>query len=273
MSKRLVYLKNPSPDSSLDPYAGSAASRSYSSAFVPVLSHEFVDQDELKTYIQDMHSHAVSQPVNALIITSQRAVEAIASALDELTDDSTRTYILSLPTFTVGPATASLLESHGFTNILGGADAGNGSILATIICAQAEKFSRCVFFTGETHRLIIPKQLKAAGIECLEKIVYRSSDVAGSEGVLKELLAQGGSSEVWTVFFSPSGASKIAKTIAEIKATTNSSSSSSSSSSSIKVAAIGPTTEEFLLNNGITPDAVAKRPDPESLLNEIDKCT
>lgn len=170
-------------------------------------------------------------------------------------------YIRSLPVFTVGPATSSLIASYGFTNILGGAEAGNGSILASIISSLKPKYSRCVFFTGETHRMIIPKHLRENGIECIEKIVYISVELSDAQFKFRELLDNHDQSiYLWTVFFSPSGALGIANAIAKIR---------SENTIHLKVAAIGPTTEEFLIKQGITPDAVAKKPDPNSLLSEI----
>ncbi|KAK9253591.1 tetrapyrrole biosynthesis, uroporphyrinogen III synthase [Lipomyces tetrasporus] len=249
---KIIFLKNPNPDASSDTYALSAKSSCYDSCFLPILSHGFVDQSGLRAYIADLAAVADQTPIDALIITSQRAVEAVASALLE-SSDSTAEYILSLPLYTVGPATAALVQSHGFSKIYGGAEAGNGSVLASqIVSAQPR---RCVFFTGETRRDVIPVTLCENGIECIERVVYASTSIEGVEDQFMNVLSST-EDAVWTVFFSPAGAESIARYIARNRRTT-------------KVAAIGPTTEGFLLQNGVTPDAVSRKPDPQSLLQGI----
>ncbi|KAK9375295.1 tetrapyrrole biosynthesis, uroporphyrinogen III synthase [Lipomyces chichibuensis] len=253
---KIIFLKNPNPDVDSDKYAITAKSSCYDSCFLPILSHTFVDQPGLRTYLTDLAANADKTPVDALIITSQRAVEAVASVLLELSV-STRSYLGSLPVYTVGPATAALVQSHGFSKILGGADAGNGRILASQIVGA--NLRRCVFFTGETRRDIIPVTLRENGIECIERVVYTSKGIEGVEDQFMELMSD--AKDVWwTVFFSPAGAESIARLIARNTEIT-------------KVAAIGPTTEEFLLKNGITPNTVSRNPDPQSLLQGINEAS
>ncbi|KAK9325104.1 tetrapyrrole biosynthesis, uroporphyrinogen III synthase [Lipomyces orientalis] len=249
---KIIFLKNPNPDVSSDAYALSAKSSCYDSRFLPILSHGFVDQPGLRAYVADLAARVDQTPIDALIITSQRAVEAVASALLE-SSDSTKEYIRSMPLYTVGPATAALVRSHGFSKIRGGAEAGNGTILASqIVSAQPR---RCVFFTGETRRDVIPVTLRENGIECIERVVYASQSIEGVEGQFMDVLSRT-EDGLWTVFFSPAGSESIARYIARNRATT-------------KVAAIGPTTEGYLLQNGITPDTVSRKPDPQSLLQGI----
>ncbi|KAK9429556.1 tetrapyrrole biosynthesis, uroporphyrinogen III synthase [Lipomyces doorenjongii] len=253
---KIIFLKNPSPDTYSDKYAITAKSSCYDSCFLPILSHTFIDQAGLRMYLTGLAANADETPLDALIITSQRAVEAVASVLLELSV-STRSYIRSLPLYTVGPATAALVQSHGFSKILGGAGAGNGRILASQIVGAMPR--RCVFFTGETRRDIIPVTLRENGIECIERVVYNSKGINGVEDQFMELMSH--TKDVWwTVFFSPAGAESIARLIARNPGTT-------------KVAAIGPTTEEFLLKNGITPNTVSRNPDPQSLFQGIDEAS
>ncbi|KAK9315577.1 tetrapyrrole biosynthesis, uroporphyrinogen III synthase [Lipomyces starkeyi] len=253
---KIIFLKNPSPDAYSDKYAIAAKSSCYDSCFLPILSHRFVDQPGLRTYLTDLAANADETPLDALIITSQRAVEAVTSVLLELSV-STSTYIRSLPLYTVGPATATLVQAHGFSKIVGGADAGNGRVLASQIVGAKPR--RCVFFTGETRRDVIPVTLRENGIECIERVVYTSKGIEGVEDQFMELMSD--TRDVWwTVFFSPAGAESIARLIARNTGTT-------------KVAAIGPTTEEFLLKNGITPNTVSRNPDPQSLLQGINEAS
>ncbi|KAK9367493.1 tetrapyrrole biosynthesis, uroporphyrinogen III synthase [Lipomyces kononenkoae] len=260
---KILFLKNPNPDPARDQYAISARSNGYDSCFLPVLSHTFVDQAGLRTCLSDLAANAdKGQPVDALIITSQRAVEAVASALLELAD-STQSYIRSLPLYTVGPATAALVQTHGFNKVLGGPDAGNGRILASQIVKALPR--RCLFFTGETRRDVIPVTLREHGIECIERVVYASEGVEGVEKQFIELITNDRKEQVWwTVFFSPAGSESIARQI--FLANNN-------SGGMTKVAAIGPTTEEFLLKIGVTPDTVSRKPDPESLLQGINEAS
>ncbi|KAK9466018.1 tetrapyrrole biosynthesis, uroporphyrinogen III synthase [Lipomyces arxii] len=250
--RSIIFLKNPSPNAEEDVYAAAAKKHSFDPHFLPILSHDLVDQSGLQLYLENRYDTKDTDVFDALIITSQRAVEAVVLALSQVSE-AAKSYILSLPLYTVGPATAALVQSHGFTKILGGESAGNGQILAGQIVEA--KPARCLFFTGVTRRDVIPVTLRDSGIECVEKVVYQSATVSGV-GEMFEKLVSTIESDVWTVFFSPSGALDIAQTIAADRSKT-------------KVAAIGPTTETFLLNNSIVPDSVSKKPDPVNLLTGI----
>ncbi|KAK9456449.1 tetrapyrrole biosynthesis, uroporphyrinogen III synthase [Dipodascopsis uninucleata] len=259
LPRKIVFFKNPTPDQDRDSYAKAARAHGLEYEFVPVLTHNFVDQDGLKDYLVQIAKEKDGTVIDSLIITSQRAVEALAMALRDISKSKNSSVdasnivsrVREFRVYTVGPATADLIKSYGFNNICGGADAGNGTILAQQIVADAPK--KCIFFTGETRRDIIPVTLRKYGIDCVEYVVYQTMKSPLAEDDWKICLSSFSKTHtIWAVFFSPSGADGLTQYLGHAK-----------------TAAIGPTTESFLVENGRKPDAVATRPDPTSLLKAI----
>ncbi|KAK9449400.1 tetrapyrrole biosynthesis, uroporphyrinogen III synthase [Limtongia smithiae] len=286
MAKRtLLFLKNAAPDAARDVYALAlaAATSEATSSFLPVLTHAFVDTHGFAT--TTLTALAASPP-DALIITSQRALDAVIAAFDVLSDSAVPAVIRTIPLYTVGPATAARVAAAGFTTIRGGADAGNGKTLASLIvndyihdrvvvnegkedydndaAAVHAPSRKVVFFTGETRRDVLPDTLRANGITCEEHVVYATTGVPNTGAQLSSLVtvlsSDNEAHELWVVFFSPTGSADIADTIA---------SGAGNDRVIILTATIGPTTEEFLLRHGVTPNAVAPKPDPQSLITSI----
>jgi uroporphyrinogen-III synthase len=250
----VIFLKN--RKESGDPYEKHFRSLNYDTQFVPLLEHEPVNSEELLTFLRSAEFAAA----DAIIITSQRAIEAVVTHLESLTDEE-RVTLQSKPIYTVGPATAHELSANGFTDIRGAEHAGNGGALADIILQ--EKCQTFVFFTGEVRRDIIPKKLREANRQLEEKIVYKTS--SKSDISTKFLDAMNTNTDPWLVFFSPSGTEQILKILKE------NCHQSSIDASDVKLACIGPTTRDFLVNQGFKPDAVAAKPDAVSLAEAITK--
>jgi hypothetical protein len=70
--KKVIFLKNES--GSPDPYR-EAFGKGYECEFVPLMSHGFVNQDKLREFLIAPEFAST----DAIIITSQRAVEAVNS--------------------------------------------------------------------------------------------------------------------------------------------------------------------------------------------------
>ncbi|EGW32730.1 uncharacterized protein SPAPADRAFT_60084 [Spathaspora passalidarum NRRL Y-27907] len=246
----IVLLKNPSIPT--DPYDIKFSSENYTPRFIPLLTHGHVDKQSTIAYLQ---SREFSQ-VGIFIITSQRAVEILRECIDEL-DESTKVEIFKKTGYTVGPATFKILREVGFSDVRGGEDAGNGAKLAGIVMEDVQdKSEPMIFFTGEIRKDIIPRALIGQGYNLSERVIYKTSgrdDVVEKFNTVKN---QGG----WLVFFSPQGTETFVDYLKE-----------GQNRQKWKIASIGPTTETYLLENGITPEVVAAKPAPNSLFDAIVK--
>ncbi|ANB15956.1 uroporphyrinogen-III synthase HEM4 [Sugiyamaella lignohabitans] len=258
---KVILLKNKT--SPIDSYDVQFTCLNWHVEFFPVLEHERIDPKGLRNYIESEEF----QVNDATIVTSQRAVEAINSQVPYLSDRAKR-LLLAKPVYTVGPATAKMFSESGYSDIRGGIQAGNGDVLADLIISQSnldtERISRLVFFTGVTRRDIIPLKIsQTPGLSLTEKVVYKTKAISNIKPRLQETISAYSSATVqkgdspWIVFFSPASAEDVVQVLL------------STSRSRFRLAAIGPTTEAFLKENNLPPDAVAERPDAEHLIRAI----
>ncbi|KAL9006538.1 MAG: hypothetical protein Q9188_000698 [Gyalolechia gomerana] len=205
----VLLLKNPSSGHE-DPYTihfssnPPSPSSTYQPLYVPVLEHtSYIEPilTILDPFLKggDTELSSSSFPFGGFIFTSQRAVEAFASAIahvssivngDAFGPESLmreRLEHLAIPLYAVGPATALSLD--GIVQeylpdcwIRGGEDAGSGEVLADLILrdynasydkradketeeASGEKKRKkksLLFLTGAKHRDIIPVKLASA---------------------------------------------------------------------------------------------------------------
>lgn len=258
-----------------DPYHDSFEEAQFNPVFLPLLQHEFVGHAELKEYVE---SPEFMDRTSAIIITSQRAIEAVNAHLPALGSE-VREKLLKKPVYTVGPATSKALIEAGYTDIRGGKDAGNGAVLSEIILKDLDQLpmtgseQQIVFFTGKTRRDIIPKRLTEAGVNLHERIVYQTSALADIDIRVKQHLVKSLSSENlateselsqqtphykhYLVFFSPAEADSIVETLLSMN------------DINCYLAAIGPTTKEYLESKGLPPNVVAEKPDATHLLRGI----
>lgn len=259
----VILLKNASSGHT-DPYTTHFSSKppfpnvAYQPVYIPVLEHSLHIEPILSTFqvfskIQSYEDATTAFPVGGLIFTSQRAVEAFASALDHLSpyadggSTSEGKFILqclehlTLPLYAVGPATALSLDTirQKFLPgcwILGGEDAGTGEILAKVILKDyntsyfksatdqmVEKGSLnekkpLLFLTGAKHRDIIPVTLASAAseqrIDVEEMIVYASTEsLPFASNLATALFAIAKKPVSWIVIFSPTGVSTLLRTL------------------------------------------------------------
>lgn len=125
-----------------------------------------------------------------------------------------------------------------------------------------EEIDHFLFLVGEIRRDIIPKKLKANGYKVNEIVTYKTENLLdnidrfilhykndeNNEAVMNK-------PSTWIVFFSPQGTEDIIEYLKENKG--------------YKIASIGPTTEQYLLEKGLKPDTVSFKPSPIFLLNAI----
>ena len=284
---RAILLKTKSvPD---DPYDTAFREKTpLIPVFVPVLVHQRVNESQLRSILEnEPHEH-----YTALIITSQRAVEAIDDASKTLSGiSSSRVSLMieqqlrrlrGMTVYTVGPATALALTKLHFSTIVG-ADTGNGTVLANLIVQtfrrdhplppssshlQSETPSPStsinppqkplLFLVGDKRRDIIPNRLASENIPLEELTVYETTVASTFDEELDQVMKDTRDGEIeWIVFFSPSGAEVALEKMKRME-------------NKIKVATIGPTTEEYLRKEwGIVPDMVARKPEPVSMVQGI----
>lgn len=248
----VLFLKNQTVPK--DPYHDAFNTSGFDTTFVPLLDHIHADLSVITGYLT---SREFLYETDSLIITSQRAVEALANALEHITDDE-RSIILGKLAFTVGPATEKVLRTLGFSRLEGGEDAGNGTILSEHIIKTLSPTQKVTFFTGETRRDIIPRTLLSNGYNLKEVVIYRT--VEKPEIIERFTTAFTGkkSDNCWVIFFSPQGTQEIVEFLKVLP-----------NINDINIASIGPTTETYLLENGITPKLVARKPEASSLLQGV----
>lgn len=240
--------------------------------FVPVLQHKHINLDSLESVITSSKLEQDAEAgYGALIVTSQRAVEALGAVLDRIKENpiweaKVAPLLANTVVYVVGPATASAITKLGFTasNVLG-AECGNGEVLSKFIVSSYSKPQKPILFlVGEIRRDIIPKTLREASIGIEEMVIYETTVEEGFREEFTQVVKEtdGGGSMRWICVFSPSGADVAVDVLKEHWASGNGSGSC--------IAAIGPTTEKCLEDAlDRKPEVTAKKPNPEGLLDGI----
>lgn len=179
-----------------------------------------------------------------------------------------------MPVYTVGPATALAITKLHFSTIVG-ADTGNGAALANLL---VQTFHRdpiingsshddpsdlppqlpLLFLVGDKRRDIIHKRLAAEKIGLEELTVYETTVASTFNEELDHVMNDDKDGDIeWIIFFSPSGAEIALKKLKGLE-------------NKIKVATIGPTTEEYLRKEwDLVPDMVSAKPEPISMVQGI----
>ncbi|KAL8720864.1 MAG: hypothetical protein Q9225_002343 [Loekoesia sp. 1 TL-2023] len=256
----VLLLKNPSSGHE-DPYTTHLSSNpptpisKYQPIYVPVLEHTLYTDPILTILDRSLKGGDTELPVTTfayggLIFTSQRAVEAFASALAHLSsllDADPKSLILrrlehlAIPLYAVGPATALSLD--GIVQeylprcwIRGGEDAGTGEALAELILTDYNSFysertdvktaegrndkkkKPLLFLTSAKHRDIIPVTLTSAPpeqrIDVEELIVYASTESQSFAFDISNALTTTATASIrWIVIFSPMAGETLLRTL------------------------------------------------------------
>lgn len=235
-------LKNRSDDAELgrpDPYEEHIPDY----RFVPIMDYENIGLAEL--------AHELATPFDGIVITSQRAVDSLKIVLAEL-DAADRATVLAKPVYTVGPTTAARLRTLQFRQVHG-ADSGNGVALAREMLAGGVKpHSRLLFVAGEVHRRQLPDALAAAGHAVTTLVVYRTVGNPNITDALDQLVEDND----WIVFFAPSHTQPVLNFLRH-------------TNKRVRLASIGPTTQQFLHDEGFAVAATAAKPSAEALRDAI----
>ncbi|KAK9400776.1 uroporphyrinogen-III synthase [Crotalus adamanteus] len=258
---KVLLLKDPKEsDSGPDSYIKELGSHGLKATLIPVLAFEFIS---LQTFSEKLFH---PEQYRGLIFTSPRAVEAVKLGLmDSCKKEAWKNYLReewnTKPVYVVGKATAGLVTEIGLNPQ--GEDCGNAEKLAEFICYREPSNSLPLLFPcGALKRETLPTMLKDKDIVLESVTVYQTSQHPDLQESLTNYFSQEGV-PAGIIFFSPSGVKYCLKQILTL---------SGDLISQIKFAAIGPTTAEALVNEGILVSCTASRPTPQDLAAELRKC-
>lgn len=310
-TQRVLLVKEPRPsddgegkgDAQRDPYdAVLTASGQFTVDFLPALSHRYTRLDELAGTIR------AGLPYSGVVFTSQRAVQAYGKAWQLALGSSQRSArngtLARIPFYTVGPATAASLGRELPPSaipppelILGAAESGNAEKLAHYILVHRDSLTAkeqltcapLLYLVGDKRKDTLSRLLSAADVPVCEIQVYEtfpsqtfaqdwyhlcsqhSPALASRQSSPSELSSSPPPPFPlpfdWIVFFSPSGAKLLLPLLPREASTWP------------RIAAIGPTTRDFLASSPLPPAssdgtegtplyvaAMAESPKPEALL-------
>lgn len=301
-----------SPSDSYEEYFNATQDGHFKPIFVPVLEHLFRDdalrtlRRSAERFAFAAGSEATSRQkatanqakrYGGMIFTSQRAVDAFATVIAKLDPDKRdMMFDKDMPLYVVGPATANGVKSLGLDCEVIGEQTGNGDALSQFILGWHKTLPKdathldgrklpLLFLVGEQRRDIIPKSLQSADlppsdrIPVTEVVVYETGEMTTFEEEFTDLLKQAKSSKVknqWVVVFSPQGCEAMLSALAWLDEKTGKYSADRreimSGPMSTRIATIGPTTRDFLVEQfGFEPDVCAEKPSPEGVGEGIAK--
>ncbi|OHF04365.1 uroporphyrinogen-III synthase [Colletotrichum orchidophilum] len=259
-------------------------------AFVPVLQHTF--QEPGMTTVQDVLqrrgiNNGIDCSYGGLIFTSQRAVEAFASLVDEKKGTEEKwPHLQNVPVYSVGPATTRALQSISQEAPLQifGEHTGNGDALAKYIVSHyGQRYQDrptkppLLFLVGEQRRDIIPKTLMDTKLPSDERIQVDEVVVYGT-GVMESfpqdfenhLKATETRSTRWVVVFSPTGCEGMLRGLGMLDESTGKAKTDRLDGRKTFIATIGPTTRDYLRRAfDLEPDVCAEEPSPAGVRRGI----
>ncbi|KAA1475986.1 tetrapyrrole biosynthesis, uroporphyrinogen III synthase [Dentipellis sp. KUC8613] len=286
----VLLLRAPTPPD--DRYASALARAGFTPVAVPVLETALVNARELRALVRAGPGAA---GVRGVVVTSARAGEAWASAVggsedeDEDENEAPHADWRTTPFYAVGPATASFLTSIASTHahapaharlcpadIRGGAETGTAELLARFILhdVAAPAQARLLYLTGDKNRETLPAMLEQGGVALRALQVYATRGAAGFEGALRRAMQSAPEEQQqepwWIVYFAPSAAAHVTPALRAHFALPGV--DDAQGKPRARVAAIGPTTAEFLGQElGLRVDAVPAKPSAEALVRALEE--
>ncbi|AGO14147.1 AaceriAER351Wp [[Ashbya] aceris (nom. inval.)] len=247
--KEIIFLKNKTVPE--DHYESIFQSNGFKTHFVPLITHEHLPDESLSKVCDKDYM----EKLNCLVVTSQRTVECLYEDVLPYLPCEARASLLNKPVFVVGPATQEFMERCGFTDVRGGEETGNGALLAEFMLGMIQKgelnsSGTFLLLVGEIRRDIIKKRLQSANLEVEEVITYRTSPLHDISDRFQQVLTK----HAWVVLFSPQGTAELLPLLRD---------------EATKIAAIGPTTAQYLLDNDTPPALTSPKPEPVSLCNAV----
>lgn len=282
--------------------------------FVPVLRHQYVNLDRVERLVMEGKTATTTTATAGeegagegayagLIITSQRAVEALGSVLEKLRGtqctsprgligkahkaggsarEETKAFLADTIVYVVGPATSAAVQALGFQHgNVRGEQCGNGIALAHFILADCDSAPRpgrqraLLFLNNERRGNDIPGILSHDAapddrrVRLAELVVYETGVVAEFAEEFRQAMRATTGLTRWVVVFSPTGADVAWKVLSGGGVDGD---ETETESGRTYWASIGPTTERHLVEAvGRRPDVVAKKPSPQGLWQAINE--
>ncbi|KAI5632006.1 uroporphyrinogen-III synthase hemD domain-containing protein [Phthorimaea operculella] len=241
--RKVVLFKSASEE-----YRSAFNERDYEVIFVEPLQFEWRNAEQLGA--------ALLRPdTGALVLTSARAVEAVARCWDPAK------FVLwnAKRVYTLGDATA-----HKIKLLLGldalGTTAGNAENLAKIIVQENPPGTKFLFPCGNLSSEVLPNILQAEGMEVESITVYDTSENANLRTTLMEL-SSSEEDPCGMVFFSPSGCEYIHRQLQTF----------SNKLFHLPHFAIGNSTAHKIETLGIEIAGIAAKPKAESVMESVHK--
>lgn len=259
-----VYLFKGRSSKQEDEYESQLQSHGYQVKFIPTLSHS---TESVKQLAELIAAGPGNQHIGGVVFCSQRAVETWSEAnrvamSTTMTAETTAAW-RRIPVLVVGPKTAEQLERlEFFSDRAQWIVANRASDLADKIQStqqqqQQQHKQQLLFLAGDKRRDELPMRMADMNIPMKEIRAYATCAHPDLSGALKELEEQFGTND-WVVFFSPSGVKYVQQITTSLFKDT-------------KIAAIGPTTADYISSQQYPVHATAEQPKPEYLADAIVK--
>ncbi|RHZ88461.1 hypothetical protein Glove_22g96 [Diversispora epigaea] len=263
-----------------DEYETTFSSFTYKCIFLPVLSHDLLNIEELTKILKD----GPEKKYWGVVVTSQRAIEGLKLAWNKAFQanfesstigdhEKITTLWKNVPFFVIGKATSEAMKDLNFNNILGpeSSKSGNSQLLAEYIIQFVNKNNKnnqeslipiknmsLLFLVGDKRRDELPSKLSQADIKLDELLVYETKQRKDFLIELDKIIKEHKKIN-WVVFFSPSGVDVALDNLQKLEIWNE-----------IKVATIGKTTGNYLATKGIKIHVISPKPEPETLVQNID---
>lgn len=264
MSNNIIFLKNRTAP--LDKYELQSYNRQYDEVqFLPLIAHTH-HPIEIRNLLRD---HNYLSRLKYIIVTSQRTVECLYESIIPNLTETEKEKLLDINVYTVGPATGEFLRRVGFRNVKGDC-MGNGDRLSDFIIEDIGKNydGEILSLVGAIRRDIIKIKLSQAGFTVREVVTYETCVLKDNLDRFQNTLIDiadkkqcDAASCCWVVVFSPQGANEIIEYLKNNPGIKD--------KLKLRISCIGPTTNHFLIDNGIQPEVVSPEPSPASLLSAI----
>ncbi|XP_056153186.1 uroporphyrinogen-III synthase [Lampris incognitus] len=257
---RVLLLKEPREEhSGPDPYIKELISYGHEATLIPVLSFKFVSLNTLSDKLFQPDKHG------GLIFTSPRAVEAVRMCLKteergEEWNSCIKDRWNAKSVYVVGKATAALVRDLGLNPL--GEDTGTADVLSRLILEREDtNILPLLFPCGSIKREVLPTALRENGVPLETLTVYQTAEHPDLEKNLKNYFTEQGI-PASVAFFSPSGVKFCLEVVRRL---------SGEELTRIKFAAIGPTTADAMVAEGLRVSCAADRPTAEHLAAGIAK--
>lgn len=256
MRRRLIYIKSEAVSSSFEEGKHLLEELGIVVETLPALAFRFKQLDKLKESLECPSNYS------GLILTSSRAVEAIRHSLTDLSPlDGWK----KLRNYCVGQTTLKKIHTElgdGWS-VRGGAETGNADLLSDLVLqdSKQEPTDRPFLFPCSNLALgTLPSRIRTAGyqledIEVYETVKHEQLDTRVIEVDLYNV--------EFILFFSPSTVQYFLESvrIAGIEQKLH--------SESLKLIAIGPSTKQEMINQGLNVSATCPKPTIECLLEIV----